>query len=318
MKRTVCIVGPTAAGKSRLAMELAVRFGGEIISADSRQVYRYMDIGTAKPTPDERSLVPHHLLDVVDPDEPFNLAMYKGLATQAIAGIDARRRVPMLVGGTGLYVWALVEGWEVPAVPPDPDLRRTLESQARSSGAASLHQQLAMVDPAAAAAIDARNIRRVIRALEVFRTTGTPFSRLKSRTRPDFEVMMLGLTMPREQLYRRIDERVDAMMTQGLVDEVRGLAQRGYGFDLPPMTGIGYMEIGRYLEQQVELETAVRQIKSRTHNLARRQYAWFSLKDARIRWLPADELDPVSAACLLVEEFLDESHRVYQDAGLGQ
>lgn len=271
-------------GKSRVAFEVARRGGGEIVSADSRQVYRSMDIGTAKPTLEERRLVPHHLIDVVDPDEEFSLAQYRDLALEAIGDIRARGKLPVLVGGTGLYVRAVTEGLLVPAVPPDPELRRGLEELAEREGGDKLHRDLAAVDAVAAERIDPRNVRRVIRALEVWRVTGRRFSEQQEVALPPFSFEKVGLTCNRDLLYRKIDERVDAMMAAGLLDEVRSLVERGYGEGLPSMSGIGYRQLGRHLRGQMGLAEAVQRIKYDTHRYARQQYTWFSLEDASIRW----------------------------------
>lgn len=288
MKTVVAVVGPTAAGKSRLAALLARTFNGEIISADSRQVYRYMDIGTAKPSAEERFAVPHHLIDVVDPDADFSVALYQTLAAEAIGRVLGLGKLPILVGGSGLYVWSMVEGWDIPRVEPDPGLRQRLEAQAAAEGAMSLHRELKRVDPEAAAAIDPRNVRRVIRALEVRWTTGRPALERRPRRPPPFQTVMLGLTAQRRYLYHLIDGRVDRMIEQGLVQEVRALLQRGYGPGLPAMSSVGYREIYQFVNGKVGLAMAVHRIKFETHRFARHQYAWFRLKDPRIRWLDAD------------------------------
>ncbi|NLD44358.1 MAG: tRNA (adenosine(37)-N6)-dimethylallyltransferase MiaA [Chloroflexi bacterium] len=280
----VAIVGPTAVGKTALSLRLAQALGGEIVSADSRQIYRYMDIGTAKATAAERAAVPHHLIDVVPPDERLTLANYQALATQAIEDIWARGRLPMLVGGTGLYVRALLEGWTIPEVPPKPLLRARLQEEADRDGAAALHARLAAVDPVAAARIDARNVRRVIRALEVHAQTGQPASRQQGKVPPDYAVFRIGLTMPRDALYRRIDARIEAMMAAGLEAEVRWLAAQGYTWNLPAMSGLGYKQIGQYLRGEVSLEEAVVLIKRHTRRFVRQQYNWFRLDDPSILW----------------------------------
>lgn len=280
----IAIVGPTAVGKTAFAMDIAERFGGEIVGADSRQVYRYLDIGTAKPTPDERARAPHHLLDIVDPDQEFSLALYQELAYAAIGDIHRRGRVPLLVGGSGLYVWAVLRGLRIPEVPPDPALRQALEEKAKLEGMEELLSELEGLDPEAARTIDRRNPRRVIRALEVCRTTGQPFSALRQESPPPYNLTIIGLTLDRTELYRRIDQRVDIMMASGLVEEVRGLMERGYGLDLPAMASPGYREVGMYLVGPLTLEEAIARTKVATHQLARRQYAWFKLRDQRIRW----------------------------------
>ena len=284
MGPVLAIVGPTAIGKSGVALALAERLGGEIVAADSRQVYRYLDIGTAKPTAQERARVPHHLVDVAAPDEAFTLAHYRSLALAAIRDILQRGKTPILVGGSGLYVRAVVEGLAVPAVPPDADFRRALEARAAAEGPLVLHRELAAVDLDAAARIDPRNIRRVVRALEVWRSTGVSFSALQQQRQPPFPVIKVGLTADRDLLYRKIDGRIDWMVKAGLVEEVRGLVAGGYGWDLPALSGIGYRQIGEYLRGECDLEEAVQKAKYATHRFARQQYAWFRLADPDIRW----------------------------------
>jgi tRNA dimethylallyltransferase len=289
MKWIIAIVGPTAAGKSKLALSLAQTFDGEIVSADSRQIYRYMDIGTAKPSLEERARIPHHLIDIVNPDETFSLALYQPPAYKAIEDILQRGKLPLVVGGSGLYVWSVLEGWHIPQVPPDYNFRRQMEEKAAREGTDSLYRQLEKVDPVAARKIDPRNVRRVIRALEVCEATHTPFSQLQGKELPPFNTFILGLTTHRKELYRRIDYRVDNMIKQGLVEEVEALADRGYRFELPAMSSVGYKQIGQFLRGKVDLAAAIQQIKFETHRFARHQYAWFSLKDSRIRWFDMSE-----------------------------
>jgi tRNA dimethylallyltransferase len=287
MSPLFAIVGPTATGKSSLALELCQTLNGEIISADSRQVYRYMDIGTAKPPKEEQAVVPHHLIDVVNPDEDFSLAMYQSRALEAVQDIQRRRKTAFLVGGSGLYVWALLEGWRIPSVPPDPALRRELEAKVRSEGSEALYEKLKEIDPAAAERIDPRNVRRIIRALEVCQQ-GTQFSELQVK-KPFLDSVIVGLTTDRDDLYKRIDTRVDSMIEKGLVAEVESLIARGYVFNLPSMSGLGYREISMYLEGKTDLPTAIQQIKFDTHSFARHQYNWFRLKDKRINWFKAEK-----------------------------
>ncbi len=289
MRLVIAVVGPTAVGKSKLAFSLAQTLNGEIVSADSRQVYRYMDIGTAKPSLEERALIPHYLIDVVNPDEAFSLALYQPLAYKAIEDILQRGKLPLLVGGSGLYVWSVLEGWHIPQVPPDSDFRRQMEERAAREGVDSLYQQLEKIDPASARKVDHRNLRRVIRALEVYEATSTPFSQLQAKELPPLETLILGLTTRRDELYKLIDHRVDNMMSQGLVEEVEALADRGYGFKLPAMSSVGYKQIGQFIKGKVDRTTAIQQIKFETHRLARHQYAWFSLKDPRIHWFDTAE-----------------------------
>jgi len=285
MNHLLAIVGPTGVGKSRMAIQLAQALGGEIVSADSRQIYRYMDIGTAKPTPQERALAPHHLIDIASPNENFSLAQYQQLALKAIEDIQQREKLPIVVGGSGQYVWAVMEGWGIPQVAPDPEFRQGLEERAARGGEDELHDELASVDPEAAQRIDPRNVRRTIRALEVYNETETPFSRLRGKEAPPFKAFIIGLTVDREELYRRIDLRVDAMIEMGLVDEVKRLISRGFDFNTPAMSSIGYRQIGLFLSGELTMPAAVQQIKFETHRLARQQYTWFQLQeDPRIKW----------------------------------
>ena len=303
MSPLVVILGPTGVGKSWLALKLAQKLGGEILSADSRQVYRYMDIGTAKPSPEERKLVPHHLIDLVDPDEEFNLAIFSELAARKLEEVRGRGRLPLLVGGTGLYIWAFLEEWKLPHVPPNPELRRELEELARIEGVDSLYQELREVDPEAARRIDKRNVRRVIRALEVYRTSGHRISSLTRKGSLRKDVLIIGLHLPRPELYCRIDLRVEEMLRKGLVEEVRWLLERGYSPSLPSMSGVGYRQIGQYLQGRLSLPEAVQRIKYETHRFARHQYAWFRLEDERIHWLEADKCIEEQALRLLRDAF---------------
>jgi len=280
----IAVVGPTAVGKSELALHLAQYFPLEIISADSRQVYRYMDIGTSKPSLADRTSVPHHVIDVADPDEDFSLARYHQLAFEALKAIRQKSELPVLVGGSGLYVWSLIERWKIPQVPPDREVRRGLESRAEQDDSQSLYRDLQNIDPAAAAKIDPRNIRRVIRALEIYYATGQPPSQLQRKEAPGLSVLIIGLTQERSELYRRIDWRVDKMIQRGLVEEVEQLLKKGCSPSLPSMSGIGYKQIGQFLRSEMTLPEAIDKIKYETHRLARHQYAWFRLNDSRIRW----------------------------------
>lgn len=288
----VAIVGPTAVGKTALALRLGQTLGAEVISADSRQVYRGMDIGTAKPTPEERRLVPHHLIDVVDPDEPFGLAQYQAAAYAAIDGVRAGERLPLLVGGSGQYVRAVVEGWGIPHILPDQSLRDELYRQAEAQGSEALYVRLQTLDPIAAARIDHRNVRRVIRALEVCLRTGERISDLQRRHPPPYHIVQIGLTMPRQSLYHRIDERVDRMFAAGLVAEVQSLVACGYDYALPSMSGLGYRQIGAYLRGGISLDEAAHLIKRETRRFVRQQYNWFRLDDERIRWFDVEVHSP--------------------------
>ncbi len=289
--RVVAIVGPTASGKTALAIALAQALDGEIINADSRQIYRAMDIGTAKPTPDERRAARHWLIDVAAPDEPFTLADFLDAARAVMDDIVARGKTPIVAGGTGQYVWALIEGWRVPRVPPDLTLRAELEAIAARDGADALFAELRAVDPASADVIDARNVRRVVRAIEVTRATGRPFSEWRVRDTPAFDAKIVGLRVERAALYARIDARVDSMMAAGFVEEVRGLQVAGYGCELPSMSGIGYRQICEFLARECTLDEAVARIKTETHRLARMQHAWFGAADGRIVWVDGLSVD---------------------------
>jgi len=287
----ITIVGPTAVGKSELALHLAQYFPVEIISADSRQVYRYMDIGTNKPSPAERASVPHHIIDVVEPNEDFSLAMYHQLANEALKSIQQKGKLPLLVGGSGLYVWSLVEGWKIPQVPPDQEQRSQLEARAEQEGSRSLYQELQDIDPIAAAKINPGNTRRIIRALEIYHATGQRPSQLQRKDAPDLPILLIGLTRERRELYRRIDWRVDKMIQMGLVEEVEQLLKKGYSLSLPSMSGIGYKQIGQFLRGEMTLPQAIDKIKYETHRLARHQYAWFRLSDSRIHWFDTSEAE---------------------------
>jgi tRNA dimethylallyltransferase len=303
MNRLLAIVGPTGVGKSQLALRLAQAFDGEIVSADSRQVYRYMDIGTAKPSLEEQALVPHHLIDIVNPDEDFSLAQYQQLAYRAIEDIHQRHKLALLVGGSGLYAWSVLDGWKIPPVAPDLEFRHSLEEKVARVGKDELYQELARVDPVAAQKIDPRNVRRTIRALEVHRGAEVPISWLQSKTAPPFNTLTIGLTADRAELYRRIDLRVDEMIQRGLVDEVKWLVNRGYDSNLPAMSGIGYKQIGLFLRGELSLATAIQQIKFETHRLVRHQYSWFRLKDDRIRWFDIQREKEAQISALLSKAY---------------
>ena len=292
----VLVVGPTAAGKSAAAIQLAERLSAEIVSADSRYLYRGLDIGTAKPSAADRARIPHHLIDVTTPDRPWSLADYQAAAYQAIDDILGRGRLPLLVGGTGQYVRAVVEGWQVPAAGPAGPLRAELEQQLAEQGVASLAARLQQVDPASALRVDLRNPRRVIRALEVALATGESFVDLRRKTPPGYSVTWLGLTLPRPILYARIDARLDAMLAAGLVDEVRALAAQGYGWDLPAMSALGYSQIGQYLRGECGLDEAIALIRRATRQFVRRQANWFKAGDPAINWFESSEQSPADMA----------------------
>ena len=285
----VVLLGPTASGKTEWALQLAESFGGEIIGADSRQVYRGLDIGSAKPTPTQQARAPHHLIDVAAPDESFSLSDFLRLARVAVEDVMSRGRLPLLVGGTGQYITALTEGWDAPAVPPNPALRAELESVVAEHGVDALYARLIAADPEAAAFVDPRNPRRIIRALEVMDTTGEPFSAQRRKSPPPWRIITFGLTVERDVLYQRADRRLDAMMDAGFLDEVRGLLAGGYGRALPSMSALGYSQLCAHLLDGVPLSDALEQTRFATHDFIRRQYTWFRGHDRGIRWLNTDE-----------------------------
>jgi tRNA dimethylallyltransferase len=285
--QVVFVVGPTGAGKSALAAALAPLLHGEVLSADSRLLYRGFDIGTDKPPQAIRERIPHHLIDVTDPDRPWTLAQFKSAALDCIEQISARDRLPLCVGGTGQYVRALVEGWEIPPAVASRDLRAQLEERAAREGPGALFSELEKADPAAAARIDPRNVRRVIRALEVVLSTGRPFSAQRRRSALTIRPLVLGLTMPRPELYARVDARIDSMLAAGWVEEVRRLLAKGYAPELPAFSALGYGQIVRHLRGELDLTECVTEIRRATRRLIRHQANWFRPDDPEIHWLAA-------------------------------
>lgn len=299
----ILICGPTASGKTSLALDLAETFAAEIISADSRQVYRGMDIGTAKATAEERLRVPHHLIDIVDPDRNFTAADFNRLARKAIVEIHARDHLPMVVGGTGLYIRTLTEGL-LPAPGADRELRSQLLAQESCEGEGTLHRRLQEVDPVMAARLPARDLVRIIRALEVFFLTGRRLSELQEEhafgDKP-YRVLTLGLAPPREDLYHAIDIRVESMMAAGLLDEVRILLKKGYGHHLKAMRTIGYRECLQHLEGELNLDEAVAHIQQASRRYAKRQLTWFR-RDKSIIWV--DSLRESDKIQSLIDNFI--------------
>jgi len=285
----ILIVGPTAVGKTELAIQLAERLNGEIVSADSRLFYRGMDIGTAKPTPEEMARVPHHLIDIADPDEILSLAIFQQKATEIIADIHTRNKLPFLVGGTGQYIRAVTQGWSPPEVEPDERLRTELEEQKNKNGIYWLHDKLKRLDPAAAEKIDARNYRRTIRALEVILTTGRKFSEQRGQSESPYHLITIGLMRPRAELYERVDKRIDLMFANGFLDEVKGLLAKGYSPSLPTMSAIGYRECVRVIQGELNEEQAKAEIRHATRVFVRRQANWFKESDPNIKWFQVKE-----------------------------
>lgn len=287
----IVILGPTAVGKTGLSIELAQRLNGEIIGADSRQIYKYMDIGTAKPTSEEQAKIPHHLIDMIDPDYNLTVAEYQDMAYQKINDLHQAGKLPFLVGGTGQYISAVVEGWSIPRVPPHPEIRAELEAYVESHDAQALHTRLQAVDPISAEKIHPNNIRRVVRALEVFQVTGEPISKLQAKTPPPYRMLTFGLQLDRDILYPRADNRVDMMVEGGFVEEVQGILDMGYDRTLPSMTGLGYLAIVEHLLDNAPLDEAIIKTKFSTHEFIRRQDVWFRGHDNGILWHNVEELD---------------------------
>jgi len=285
--RLIAIVGPTAAGKTAAGVAVAKAVGGEVVNADSRLFYRGLDIGTAKPGEAERAGIRHHLIDFLGPTESFSLAEYLDRAGQAMRDIEGRGSVPVLVGGTGQYVWGLLEGWQVPPVRPDPALRARLETEAGERGAEVLYERLLEAAPDAAARIDPRNVRRVIRALEIAAADEFSSAGPRKAAETPLDALIVGLTMPREDVYEAADRRIEEMVARGWLEEVRGLVAAGVRPDAPAMSAIGYRDLASHLEGAVSLEEAIASAKRATRRLVRHQYGWFRLSDRRIGWFDA-------------------------------
>ena len=305
-RQLVIVLGPTGVGKTALAIALAERLNGEIIGADSRQIYRHMDIGTAKPTPAQRARIPHHLIDFVDPAAQLSLAEYQDAAYQAIAALHERGRLPFLVGGSGQYITAVEEGWSIPRVPPNFELRGELEAFVKAHSPQALHDRLRQVDVQSADKIHPNNYRRVIRALEVQIMTGQPISSLQQKKPPPYAILRLGLWLERAQLYPRVDRRVDAMIAAGFVDEVRALLERGYDRRLPALSGLGYLEIAAHLLDNAPLDAAVQKTKFSTHEFIRRQDVWFRGHDNGILWHNVEQTSP-AALTAQVQDWLHKT-----------
>lgn len=321
--RVIVIVGPTASGKSAVGIELALRLGGEIVSADSMQVYRGMDIGTAKATREERAAVRHHLIDVADPDEVFSAARYQELAAEAIEDIWGRGRLPIVVGGTGLYVDALIYGFLFPEEGRNPEVRADLEREAEEHGVGALYARLGEVDPVAVSRIHPNDLRRIVRALEVHTVTGEPISRLQGRHqgRPRYRARLFGIAVERQALAARIDCRVRSMVEQGLLKEVRALYAAGYGPELTSMQAIGYKEFGGYIRGEASLGQALEALKTGTRRYAKRQITWFK-RNPDVEWVRAGEhAGPASIADYIIKasaDWLDEAgYAVDADRGNG-
>lgn len=289
VRNLVVIVGPTGVGKTECAYHLAQALDGEIVSIDSRYLYRGMDIGTAKPSLQMREAVPHHLVDVADPDENWSLAIFQKKFSDALEEIFSRRKLPILVGGTGQYYRAILEGWQPPPVPPNPRLRSILEDWLIQLQPQDRMHHLALLDPEAAKTVDARNVRRMVRAFEVIYSTGFPFSRQRRGDPISYPTFVIGLTLPRAELYERCDRRIQRMFEEGWVEEVQTLLRNGYDLGLPSLSAIGYREIAAYLQGLLTLDEVIIEIRRRTRTLIRRQANWFRADDPRIHWFQVTE-----------------------------
>lgn len=287
-KPLVVILGPTASGKTAFSLKLALEMDGEIISTDSRQIYRTMDLGTDKISAVIRSKIPHHMIDIRDPDQPYSLADFQRDAMRIIEGIHRRNKVPLLVGGTGLYISSIVQNYELPEVPPDPNLRKELEQELEKNGGQALHAMLAELDPLSASKIHPNNHRYLIRALEINLASKRNAGEQKKKRPCPFEVLQIGIEWPNEILFERIDRRVDEQIQTGLIEETRGLLDQ-YDRHLPSMSGLGYKQIIQYLEGEISLEDAVALIKKETRDYARRQKTWFK-RDSTIYWISGEAL----------------------------
>lgn len=307
-KPLIAIVGPTATGKTEVGVELALRLNGEIVSADSMLVYKGMDIGTAKPTIEERRGVPHHLIDMIMPYEEFNVAIYQRETEKVIEEIYNRNKLPIIVGGTGLYVRSVIDDYNFNTPSRDKQLRQYLKEMELKRGKIWLHQQLEEIDPAAAKKIHPNNVRRVVRALEICKLTGKRFSDLQQANYQNtkYDAAIFGLIYPREVLYQRINLRVDKMIATGLVEEVKSLIQTGIKRSNTAMQGLGYKEIAAYLDGESSLEEAVELLKRGTRRLAKRQMTWFR-RDPRINWLDRHDID-MSQVIKEIINFWQEKH----------
>ncbi|HEU4792145.1 MAG TPA: tRNA (adenosine(37)-N6)-dimethylallyltransferase MiaA [Nitrolancea sp.] len=302
----MAVVGPTAVGKTAAAIRLARDLAGEVVSADSRYLYRGLDIGTAKPSEEEMAGVPHHLIDVVEPTQDYSLAIYQADAYRTIDRILDRGRLPILAGGTPLYVNALLEGWRIPEVPPDPTFREAMAQVAEDEGPAVLHARLAMVDPLAADRIPMTNVRRVVRALEIHRSTGRPMTEIEGKQPPPYDVLTLGLMVPRDELYRRIDRRIEEQIAGGWIEEVQRLLGAGLSPAVPAMSAIGYREIADYLAGTCSLAEASDRIKYHTHRYARHQLTWLKRMPG-IHWFDPREPSWYDEMLGLARDFLTRS-----------
>lgn len=282
------VVGPTAVGKTSIAIDLAERLNGEIISADSQLFYRGLNIGTAKPTAEEMRGIRHHLIDVTDLQNPWSISIFKSSVYNLIEVITTRGHLPILVGGTGQYIRGVIENWTIPELGSDDKFRQAIINYGNLIGEQELHQKLTILDPVAASFIDYRNVRRTVRALEVILRTGYPFSKQRNKQGAPFDLIMIGIFRTREELYKRVDERIDNMVIKGFVDEVKRLMEQGFEKEIIKSGPIGYPEIVKYLKGGCSLDDSIVEIKRKTRILVRRQTNWFKPDDERIKWFPVN------------------------------
>jgi tRNA dimethylallyltransferase len=305
------LIGSTAVGKTEVALELGERIGAEIINADSMQIYRGMDIGTAKPTPEERARVPFHLLDVADPDTPFSVADWKSLAESKMEEISKRGKRVLICGGTGLYIRALLEGWTLAETPQNPETRHALRTELEARGAPALHERLREVDPETAERLHPNDGVRIVRALEVYQTTGRTIAALQAENRATCQernALRFGLEMPRTELYARINARVDKMMEEGFLEEVRALHTKGYDRSLTSMKSLGYKELLAHIDGGTDLPTTVEAVKCKTRQFAKRQQTWFRA-DQKIAWFASSGMSSTEVAEQIAET-ISQSQRL--------
>ena len=301
--KVIVICGPTGIGKTSVGIELAEKFGGEIVSADSMQIYRYMDIGTAKPTVEEKKCIPHHMIDIVDPDEDYDAVQFSKQARAIIAELDSRDRLPFVVGGTGFYIKALLHGI-FQSKPVDPQIRNRLKQEAEENGSGFLFERLKKIDPAAAGRIHPNDSYRIIRALETIESSGKTISEHHQNhgfADDPFTALKIGLQLDRQNLYARIDKRVDLMIEAGIVEEVTKLLEMGYAADLKSMQSIGYRHVVEFLEEKLSWDECVRTLKRDTRRFAKRQFTWFGA-DRKNYWYEPDQLNEIVRS---VEGFLE-------------
>ncbi|WHY02558.1 tRNA (adenosine(37)-N6)-dimethylallyltransferase MiaA [Neobacillus sp. DY30] len=304
-QKLLVIIGPTAVGKTKLSIELAKLYNGEIISGDSMQIYRSMDIGTAKIKPEEMEEIPHHLIDIKEPDESFSVAEFQQLVREKITDIASKGKLPIIVGGTGLYIQSVIYDYQFSEAPADEAFRLQLEERAKEIGNEALHQELTKVDPESASQIHPNNVRRVIRALEIFHCTGKIMSDYQNNQQPDllYETALIGLTMEREKLYERINMRVDMMIAEGLLDEVSMLHKQGLR-DCQSIQAIGYKEIYDYLDGKVSLEIAVENLKQNSRRYAKRQLTWFRNK-MEVKWFDMTDVVNLSKKITEISHYIE-------------